>query len=193
LITERGYVLQQLGDKALRGGITMLKNVAVILSMSLVLLTLGISGLYDRCEAEEIKKDREEVSYNKKGLDYFKKGFYELAPKSRSQEAAQYYELAILEFKKAIATNDRYVEAHRNLARVYYVQKKFGKSIEKYKNVTLLDPYDIDTYVNLALAYVQRENYDQVIEQLETAKNWTENEAIIDKLNGYIKKLEQER
>lgn len=171
----------------------MLKKMLLILSMSLVLVTLVIAGLYDRCGAGEIKKDKEEVSHNKKGLDYFKKGFYELTPKNRTQEAARYYELAILELKKAIAINDKYVEAHRNLARVYYVQKKFGESAEEYKKVTLLDPYDIDTHVNLALAYAQMGNYDQAIERLEIAKNWTEDEAIIQKLNGYIEKLKQER
>jgi tetratricopeptide (TPR) repeat protein len=176
------------------GGTRMLKRMLIMVSMLLVFVAPAIIPcLYAGCEAGEVAKDREEVFHNRQGLDYFKKGFYELTPKSRSQEAAQYYELAVLEFKKAIVVNDEYVEAHRNLARVYYVQKRFGKAREEYKKATLLDPYDIDSYVNLALTSVQMENYDEAIAQLESAKNWTEDETVVDKLNEYIRKLEQER
>ena len=52
----------------------MLKKMFVILSLLLILVTLVVSGPYNRCEAGEINKDKDEVSHNMKGLGIFKKG-----------------------------------------------------------------------------------------------------------------------
>lgn len=131
--------------------------------------------------------------HNEQGLRYFKKGFYEYAPHNRHQEANQYYEMAVAEFKKAIAANEGDAAAHRNLARVYHVQKKYALSAAEYRRVTELNPQDIDAYVNLAVAYSHLNRYEEAIEQLERAKTKTEDPGVIDKLNGYIEKLEKAR
>ena len=52
---------------------------------------------------------------------------------------------------------------------------------------------DIDTYVLTALAYTQIQRYDEAIEQLEIAKTFATDEAVIDKLSEYIEKVEQEK
>ncbi len=135
----------------------------------------------------------DEAYHNQKGLEYYQRGFYQLAPKRQLKEADQYYELSVDEFKKAISVNASYADAYRNLARVYYVQKKFGEAVEAYKKVTELNPDDLDSYVNLAVAYTQVQNYGKAIEQLEIAKARTTDAQIIEKLNSYIQKVKQNR
>ncbi len=144
------------------------------------------SGFFLPCMAQ----DR---AANERGEGYFKTGFYEMAPKGKAREANQYYDLAIAEFQKAIKSDDRDVAAHRNLARVYHVKGEYALSAEQYKKVTQLNPDDVDAYVNVALAYSHLHRYDDAIDQLEIAKTRTNDPAVINKLNGYIGKLEQAR
>jgi tetratricopeptide (TPR) repeat protein len=160
----------------------------MIICMFLALLLVLSTGAFSMCLAQGGGSP-----HNEKGWGYYKKGFYEYAPHNRHQEANQYYEMAITEFKKAIAANDNDVAAHRNLARVYHVQKKYGLSATEYKRVTELSPEDIDAYVNLALAYSYLNNFDEAIAQLELAKTKTNDPVTIGKLNGYIEKLENAR
>jgi tetratricopeptide (TPR) repeat protein len=159
-----------------------------IICMFLALLLVLSTGISAMCQAQGGGS-----KHNEKGSDYFKKGFYEYAPHNRQQEANQYYEMAVSEFKKAVAADDNDVAAHRNLARVYHVQKKYALSAAEYKRVTVLSPEDIDAYVNLALAYSHLNKLDEAIAQLELAKTKTNDPAVIGKLNGYIEKLEKAR
>jgi tetratricopeptide (TPR) repeat protein len=133
-----------------------------------------------------------ESYHNQKGLSHYKNGFYNLTPKHQKEEALKAYGLAIQEFKKALAVNPDYAEAHRNLARVYYVQKKYLKAAEHYKNLTNLDPYDIDAYILTALAYAEAKRYSEAKKELEIAKNMTADPMIHEKLNGYIEKIEKQ-
>jgi len=161
----------------------------IVFSVVLVLLCLVISAYQTRA-AQEINQDKS--YYNKKGLSYFNEGFYKLTPKGRSDEAAQNYNLAIIEFKKAIAINDSYLEAHLNLARVYEVQKNFRLAATEYEKAIQLNPGDIDLYVKLALTLVELNQFNQAIETLQRAKSFTTDKEIINKLNGYIEKIRQE-
>jgi tetratricopeptide (TPR) repeat protein len=128
-----------------------------------------------------------------KGMEYYKKGFYEFAPKRQQEEARQNYDLAVSEFKKAISVNPGSEEAHRNLARVYYVQENFEDAAKEYKKVTQLNPYDIDAHVVLALTLTKMNKFEDAIAQLQSAKTWTTEEKVLEKLNGYIQKLEANR
>ena len=159
-----------------------------IICMFLALLLVLSTGIFSMCQAQGGGS-----SHNKRGWGYFKKGFYEYAPHNKHQEANQYYEMAIVEFKKAIAVNEDDVAAHRNLARVYHVQQKYALSAAEYKRVTELSPEDVDAYLNLADAYYRLHRYGEAIEQLELAKTKTTDPVAIGKLNGYIDKLEKAR
>ena len=131
--------------------------------------------------------------HNEKGLEYYHKGFNDLTPKKKDMEAEQNYQQAIAEFEKAIATNPDYVEAHRNLARVYYVKKDYQRAAEQYKKVTMLDPTDVDSYVNLSLAYTKLNRYEDAIQELENAKAQTSDGSLIKRLDEYIQKIQQNR
>ena len=92
----------------------------------------------------------------------------------------------------ALLINESYVEAHRHLARVYYVQNNFSEAAEQYKKVTELAPGDIDAYLNLASSYERMKRYSEAIEQLEKAKTLSSEKKVVDKINGLIVKLQKE-
>ncbi len=69
--------------------------------------------------AQERNGSAGEGYHVQKGLEYYGKGFYEFAPKGQQEEAGKNYQLAVDEFKKAIAMNPASEDAHRNLARVF--------------------------------------------------------------------------
>lgn len=135
-------------------------------------------------------KSANEAGYhNQQGLEYFKKGFYDHTPKQQAVEAERNYSLAIKEFKAAIAKDPSFMEAHRNLARVYYVQKNFDGAAEEYQRVTELASSDLDAYVNLALAYIELKRFDEAIQALEKAKIQTPDPKVLKTLDGYIAKV----
>jgi tetratricopeptide (TPR) repeat protein len=158
-----------------------------------VLIFLFASGISTPCDllAQDLMNPNVERNHNQKGLEYFQQGFYQLTPKGQAKEAEAYYELAIVEFKKAVSVKPDYLEAHRNLARVYFVQKKYGDAAGAYKKVVELSPNDLDSYVNLALAYIELHKYQDAIDQLEIAKTRTADEAAIQKLSSYVEKVRQ--
>ncbi len=128
--------------------------------------------------------------HNQLGMEYFKKGFYDHAPKNQVAESEQNYGLAIKEFKAAISKDPFYTDAHRNLARVYYVQKNFDGAAQEYKRVTELAPTDLDAYVNLALALIELKRLDEAIQTLENAKQQTSDAKVLDTLDKYISKVQ---
>lgn len=169
----------------------MLKKISFFFIVSLMASAfLGFTGI----GAEEVDKSIQGESYhNEKGLNHFKNGFYNFTPKHQKEEASKEYALAIQEFNKALFINPDYAEAHRNLARVYYVQKKYLKAAKHYKKLTNLDPEDIDSYLYTASAYEKAQKYDEAIAELENAKNKTSNPQIIEKLDSFIEKIKQRR
>ncbi len=130
-----------------------------------------------------------EADHNRKGLEYFNKGFYQHLPKGQQREADQSFDLAATEFKEAIAANPQSAQAYRNLARLYYVRKDFPQAADAYKTVTVLEPRDIDTYLRLALSYTQFGRFEEAVRALETAKINTDNPEVIVKLDEYIRKI----
>ena len=162
-----------------------------ILFLAVLFLVASIFTVYEkRIDANDTKSD--ETYFNKKGLSYFNHGFYKLTPKGRLDEASQYYELAIIEFKKAIEINESFLQAYLNLARVYFVQKRFPEAAQVYIKALELNPTDIDIHLKLVLTYSMAEKYAEAIDQLKTARSLTTDEEVIEKLNGFIEKFSQE-
>ncbi len=134
-----------------------------------------------------------EAEHNRKGLEYFREGFYQRLPKGQQREANKAFDLAAGEFQNAIALKPDFVEAHRNLARLYYVRRQFSEAAASYRNVIRLAPRDLDAYVQLALADVELERFDEAIRQLELAKAQTDDQEAIRKLDGYIQKIRERK
>jgi tetratricopeptide (TPR) repeat protein len=92
-------------------------------------------------------------------------------------------------FLKAIDLDPGYVEARRNLARLYYLQGRFDKAAYEYGEVVRLAPGDLDSYVQLALAQAETGDFDAAARTLEMAKGQTQDRRIVRQLNGYIEKI----
>lgn len=134
-------------------------------------------------------EEKEKVDHIQMGISYFKSGFYKWTPKHRQSEAEQAYAKAIQEFKQAIAANPDDASAYRNLARVYSVQKKPKKAAAAYLDALSLDPWDVDTYVLAALALIESQQYSKAIQTLQTAKGYTDDKVILQKIDDYIMKI----
>jgi len=163
----------------------------LLFSAAVAAITLfGVSACYS-AQGNKAEAVSEEVYHSQEGEAHFKKGFYDLIPRQKKEEAAQELGLAIQEFQQALAINPACSEAHKNLARLYYIQGKFLQSAMHYEKLTELNPDDIDSYVLAALAYAQAEKFAEARAQLESAKKIAVDEQISNKLNEYLKKLEQ--
>jgi len=161
-----------------------LVRLLAVIAATMMLALFTVPGAF--CQDRSVD---EAGFHNRQGMEYFKKGFYDHAPKNHEAEAKRNYGLAVKEFKAAISRDFSFAEAHRNLARVYYVQKNFAGAAEEYKRVTELAPGDLDAYVNLALALIELSRPEEAIQALENAKGHTSDPKTLEALDSYITKI----
>ncbi|MFO7962809.1 MAG: hypothetical protein R6U50_02710 [Desulfobacterales bacterium] len=150
-----------------------------------VFIGISIFVLPDYGECRPGDREKDKSYYKQEGLKHFKKGFYELTPRGKKDEAVKHYQLAVQAFKQALDIRED-KEIRRNLAKIYYVQEKYAMAASEYEKASKLDPYDIENYVELALSYMYLERYNEAIQTLETARAWTVDEDIIERLDSYI-------
>jgi len=141
--------------------------------------------------AAESGQSVKESDHNGKGLQYYNDAFYRHLPNGNKQEADRLFDLAVTEFKDAIASNPRNAAAYRNLARVYFVKKDFLQAADAFKSVTMLEPSDIDAYLQLAVSYTHIDKFAEAIRTLELAKMKTDDPRVIGKLDEYIRKIRE--
>jgi tetratricopeptide (TPR) repeat protein len=161
------------------------------LRLFLFLIVVFLASAFIAVAASEPLQSAKESDHNRKGLQYYNEAFYQQLPKGKQREADEFFDLAVTEFKEAIAINPKYAAAHRNLARIYYVRKDFLQAVDAYRTVTILEPLDIDAYLQLALSYTQMDRFEEAIQELEIAKTKTNDSEVIGKLDGYIRKIRE--
>jgi tetratricopeptide (TPR) repeat protein len=161
-----------------------IKSLLAIIAGTVILAFFPLLGAFSQEQGEG-----HPGYYNQRGMEYFNKGFYDHGPKNQKLEADRNYGLAVKEFRAAIAKDPSYTEAHRNLARVYFLQKKFDGAAEEYQRVTELAPDELDAYVNLALALIELKRLDQAIQALEKAKRQTSDPKAMMTLDSYLSKV----
>jgi Flp pilus assembly protein TadD len=164
----------------------------IMIGLSLTLIITAIVFLaHPKSGSEEIKGDAK--INNETGLNYYKEARFELEAKGKTAEAANKYAEAEAQFKKAIAINPNYAEAHSNLARVYHFQKKYSEEAIEYEMVVKLRPHDIEAHVNLASAYGLNRRHDDAIQQLKKAVSLSPDDATRKMLKGFIEGLERDK
>jgi tetratricopeptide (TPR) repeat protein len=131
----------------------------------------------------------EKALMNQQGVTHFKRGYYDMIPRGRKVEAQQEMARAEQAFMRAIEIDPDFTDAHRNLARLYYLQEKYDQAAIEYSHVLRLDPGDIDTYVQMAVVETELGNFEEALNHLEAAKKETEDEQVIQKLDNYIQKI----
>ncbi len=153
-------------------------------SMIFIILVFFIASGIGTAASKDIQYS--ETYYNELGLSAFNKGFYDLLPRGEKGAADLCFEQAVTFFEKAIEIDGDFTEAHRNLARVYFIRKEYTLAVEEYKKVIALDPGDPDARLAIASAYVKLGMNDEAIEQLTAAKNQSDDPAVIEKLDRLI-------
>jgi len=159
----------------------------------LAFLTVVLLFAFIAVAAPEPPQSAKESDHNRKGLEYYNEAFYQQLPKGKQHEADEFFDLAAAEFQQAITANPQSAAAYRNLARLYYVRKDFLNAAEAYKRVTLLEPQDVDAYMQVALTYTRLDRFAEAIQQLEIAKTKTDVPEAIGKLDGFIQQLRERK
>ena len=152
-------------------------------------LTAALLVLMCLTSGAQSPQSAKEAEHNRKGMQHYSEAFYQHLPKGKQREADQSFELAISEFRQAIAANPRFADPYRNLARLYYVKKDFLQAADAYKRFLSLEPRDVDAYLQLALSYTELDRFPEAIQTLETARRQTADPEVRSKLDGYLTKL----
>jgi tetratricopeptide (TPR) repeat protein len=167
------------------GGLFIMGTLHRLFFMAAVIL---ISAFLAIAAAKPPQSDKG-AEHNKKGLQYYDEAFYQNLPKGKQREADEFFDRAITEFRSAIAADPKSVAAYRNLARVFYVREDYLQAAEAYRRVTLLEPEDVDAHLLLALCYAQIDRFAEALQVLETAKARTDDPEVVEKLDEYVKKI----
>ena len=130
-----------------------------------------------------------ETVFNEEGLAHYNRAYYEFLASGKTVEAKEEFEKAASAFQEAIKLNDRFVEAHRNLGRLYTVQKKNDLAAEQYRTVVELEPGNLENYLPLASALERLGRFDEARDVLTLAKSLTGDPLVRKSLDKLIEKL----
>ncbi|HNT56813.1 MAG TPA: tetratricopeptide repeat protein [Syntrophales bacterium] len=131
----------------------------------------------------------DETFYNDKGLTHYNRAYYDYLASGKTEQAGEEFEKAAEAFLKAVKINDRFVEAYRNLGRVYTVQKKDELAVEAYRKVVALDPENVENYLPLASALQRTGKCGEARDVLARAKSLAADPAVRDALDKMIEKM----
>jgi tetratricopeptide (TPR) repeat protein len=131
----------------------------------------------------------DEAFFNDKGLGHYNRAYYEFLAAGKTAQAEEEFEKAALAFREVIGINDRFVEAHRNLGRVYTVQKKDGAAVDEYRKVVDLEPGNLENYLPLASALERLGRFDEAREVLTRAKALSGDSQVREGFDRLIEKL----
>jgi tetratricopeptide (TPR) repeat protein len=92
--------------------------------------------------------------FNQRGNDYFVKG---------------QYDLAMVEYKKAIATFPQYAKAHSNLGYTHFEMRQYDHAIAEFTKAIDSNPRYAKAYNNRGLVYFTRGEYDRAISDFNKA------------------------
>jgi|GEM_PF-4986279 len=133
----------------------------------------------------------DQLSHLQRGAARFERGFYELLPKNRKAEAEVEFAAAAREYELALAEEPLSREAHRGLARVFYIRKNYVDAAAHYRRLTEIDPFDIDSYALAALALGESGRLAEARTELEKARLRTADPHALTMLDGFLRKLDE--
>ena len=101
-----------------------------------------------------------------------------IAASAWGQDAMYFYNLGldsslvsrkIHYFSKALELNFRLAAAYQKRGMLYYFQGKYKEMLEDHLSLAELEPFDSEAQLMLAVAYLNRENYDRAVVTLTRA------------------------
>jgi tetratricopeptide (TPR) repeat protein len=105
---------------------------------------------------------------NQLGLTYLKKGMLDEAEKVFKEGLKSKARGADLSFRKAIATDEKNAEYHRNLGNVNFKKDVLVIAIQEYKNALELDSSLVEAHFNLAEAYLKQMRFNEAMDEYKT-------------------------
>jgi tetratricopeptide (TPR) repeat protein len=108
----------------------------------------------EKFKIEKKKHENEEEEWVHKGIEGYRTNNYEEAIKC---------------FKKAIAINPNYIEAHYNLGITYHDKGMLDEAITEYKKAIALKPDYINAQYNLGMTYYDKGMLDEAIVEFNKA------------------------
>lgn len=79
------------------------------------------------------------------------------------------YQLALMDYNKAIEINHKYADAYNNRGDIYYILGNYQMAIKDFSKVIEIDPDNADAYFNLGNAYNRIGNYKEAVERYTRA------------------------
>jgi tetratricopeptide (TPR) repeat protein len=92
--------------------------------------------------------------YNDRGIDYMKKG---------------QYDVAIAYYNGALDIDPRYAKAYNNRGVAYKKKRQYDHAIADYNKALEINPRFVEAYDNRGLAYYEKGQYDQAISDYNKA------------------------
>jgi len=89
----------------------------------------------------------------------------------------EWYDDAIVEYKKAIEIDPNYFDAHNNLGLVYADKEMLDDAITEYKKVIGINPEYTNAHNNLGVAYLDKGMFDEAIAEFKEASEIDPNDA----------------
>jgi tetratricopeptide (TPR) repeat protein len=125
------------------------RNIIIFLSV-ISLAGCAITNQFKTVGADTITAGK----YNESGNNYFSKG---------------QYDLAMIEYKKAIEILPQYAKAHSNLGYAHFEKGQYDRAIAEFTKAIDIDPLYAKAYNNRGLVYFTRGEYDRAIHDYDKA------------------------
>jgi tetratricopeptide (TPR) repeat protein len=87
------------------------------------------------------------------------------------------YDVAILDYSKAIRLDSNYVAAYLHRANAYNQKDDCAKAIADYNRVIRFDPNSVDAFYGRGQAYILTEEYDKAVKDFNAALRINPNHA----------------
>ena len=121
----------------------------------------------------------------------YEEGFYQLLPEHARAQAQAKFALAERESLAAIRLDPTHEPAYRQLARIYAAQKRFADVIDVYRDILRMHPDDVDLRVQLADLLSQQERYAEALDELHTARGYTDDAHALSEIDRFTRLVQQ--
>lgn len=97
------------------------------------------------------------------------------------------YDKAMLNYNKALEFVKKNLDGiYTNIATLYMKQENINDALKYLNKAIGINPYNVETYINLGDMYIRLLNYDKALEYYEKVKKYSSNINIIYYGIGYI-------
>ena len=130
-----------------------------------------------------------EEDFEQAGMKHFENAYFKAIPQKDKARAEVEFAQAEKAFKKAIAKNPKRVKPYLHLGRNYFVQKKYHKAAEAYRQAAKVAPQNKRIKLQLASALEKAGEYEASIITLESLKKEETDARAIQILDEFIRKM----